>query len=328
MSTFSRDELIELLRTFARDLGDTPTRTEMNDDGPVSSTPYYTEFDSWTAALQAAGLEPSHRNDIPDSELIAELQRLADKLPRLPRFEDMAEHGTFSPHTYVRRWGSWSEAKGAAGLDEETRTSRRKSPTELKAAIRELEAELGYPPTQRDMNELGAYSHRPFYRAWDSWGDALRAAGCDPDRKFGYPKGELISELQRLANDLDRTPTFDQMNERGEYSVWPYLRAFPSWNDALNAAGLPINKAHGVVDGDLSYGASWPEQRVKALEAENYTCQECGIGDETHRAENGFGLDVHHRTKVREFEDPSNAHKLSNLVVLCRRCHADVEYRT
>ncbi|WP_246084504.1 homing endonuclease associated repeat-containing protein [Salinadaptatus halalkaliphilus] len=40
------DQYLEDLREFAAELGKTPTRPEMNEDGPHSSTPYYNRWDS------------------------------------------------------------------------------------------------------------------------------------------------------------------------------------------------------------------------------------------------------------------------------------------
>ena len=68
------ETLLDALRELAEELGKTPTRTEMNDHGPYSSTPYYTRWGSWNAALEAAGLGVNHRNDVSDEELIEDLQ--------------------------------------------------------------------------------------------------------------------------------------------------------------------------------------------------------------------------------------------------------------
>lgn len=159
-----RGELIQALREFAELLGEPPTRTQMNEEGPYSSQPYYTEFGGWNDALEAAGLRTNHRNEVPDAELLKELRRLNEELERVPRFEDMESEGAFSAHTCIRRWGSWPEAKDAAGLREETRTSRRIEREELVEAIRELAEELGKAPTQEEMKEFGRYTHRPYYR--------------------------------------------------------------------------------------------------------------------------------------------------------------------
>lgn len=234
----SRERLLDDLRAFAEELGQTPTRTEMNESGPHSSTPYYTEFGSWNAALEAAGLETNHRNDVPDEELLEALRELDVELDRTPRFEDMAERGEFAPTTYVRRWGSWPEAKEAAGLDPETRTSRRIEREELIEALQELAGELGKPPTQIEMNDLGRYSHRPYYRAFGAWSDALRAAGFYPNHVNHLDENRLVEAMQELAEELGYPPTIAQMNERGEFSAEPYFTAFGSWTAAWEAAGL------------------------------------------------------------------------------------------
>mgnify|MGYP006273224951 FL=1 len=326
-STLDEETLLDDLLAFAAELGETPTRTQMNDDGPHSSTPYYTRWGSWNAALAAAGLTANHENDIAEETLIGELQRLDEKLDRLPRFEDMEELGRLSGHTYLRTFGSWSDAKDAAGLDARRRTSRRLSRTELVDAIQELADELGRAPTQTEMNESGRYSQRPYYRQWESWGEALEAAGLDANRETGIFEDALIAELGRLAESLGRSPTFADMNEEGAYSVFPYLRTFGSWNDALRAVGVSINKAHGVVDGHLDYGPNWETQRRKALDRDDHECQHCGLTNDEHLAQWDHGLHVHHRTKRRKFDDYREANRLENLVSLCRSCHLEIENR-
>lgn len=64
------------------------------------------------------------------------------------------------------------------------------------------------------------------------------------------------------------------------------------------------------------YGYNWPEQRRRARERDDHTCQDCGKVQRTP------ALDVHHIVPRREFgTDEGNANALSNLVTLCRTCH-------
>lgn len=69
------------------------------------------------------------------------------------------------------------------------------------------------------------------------------------------------------------------------------------------------------------YGSNWSEQRKLALERDNYECQKCGVSNEDCDP----ALHVHHKIPYREFDDDEKAHKLSNLISLCPKCHAQVE---
>lgn len=69
------------------------------------------------------------------------------------------------------------------------------------------------------------------------------------------------------------------------------------------------------------YGANWNEQKNKARERDNYTCQKCGI------IENGKAHDVHHKIAFREFGiiNYKEANRLENLITLCSSCHSSIE---
>lgn len=72
--------------------------------------------------------------------------------------------------------------------------------------------------------------------------------------------------------------------------------------------------------GDINYyGPNWLNQRRKARERDNYTCQDCGITEEEY----GHELSVHHITPFRDFNgDWEKANKLSNLISICEYpCH-------
>ncbi|MFC7166933.1 homing endonuclease associated repeat-containing protein [Halospeciosus flavus] len=153
----------------------------MNESGPHSSTPYYNRFGSWNEALELAGFEPNHQ-EVSDGELLAELQRLEEELGHEPRIKDMDERGKFAATTYARRFGSWLEAREAAGQAGTAELlDGRAEREDLVEALQELAMDLGRSPSQKDMTEHGEYSVRPFYRVFGSWVDALDAAGMDPD---------------------------------------------------------------------------------------------------------------------------------------------------
>jgi 5-methylcytosine-specific restriction endonuclease McrA len=70
------------------------------------------------------------------------------------------------------------------------------------------------------------------------------------------------------------------------------------------------------------YGANWDEQRERALERDNYSCECCGVGKQEAT------LSVHHIHKIRYFKNQydaptwwQKANRLTNLVTLCFSCH-------
>lgn len=52
------------------------------------------------------------------------------------------------------------------------------------------------------------------------------------------PRDDLLEALRRLADELGRTPTFDDMDEVGPHSSDTYYLRFDSWVEACEAAGL------------------------------------------------------------------------------------------
>ena len=50
--------------------------------------------------------------------------------------------------------------------------------------------------------------------------------------------GDLITEFQRVVDELGKTPTREEMDEHSEYSISTYRRRFGSWNEAVAEAGF------------------------------------------------------------------------------------------
>jgi len=69
--------------------------------------------------------------------------------------------------------------------------------------------------------------------------------------------------------------------------------------------------------GERSNG--WKDQRWKALDRDNWTCQECGKDLNREIAE------VHHHRPDTGYENPEESNRLDNLKSLCVDCHQEVE---
>jgi hypothetical protein len=61
----------------------------------------------------------------------------------------------------------------------------------------------------------------------------------------------LLDELRRLETMLERTPKTDDMREHGEYGVATYFRHFESWNAAVSALGMDVNRRDNITDDEL-----------------------------------------------------------------------------
>ena len=72
----------------------------------------------------------------------------------------------------------------------------------------------------------------------------------------------------------------------------------------------------------FEYGDNWRSIRQSIVERDNHTCQRCGISKEDLDCR----LDVHHIVPFRQFTDKEEANQSSNLIALCRSCHATVEH--
>ncbi len=156
---------------------------------------------------ELARFRTAMRRRYADGEILAELRGCAERLGRSPTMREFqADVGTrMHPHTVVERFGSWNEAKRAAGL----RPRRFATRTELLAELRSLGDELGRPPTSRDLeHRRGAMASKSLY--WHTFGslaNALREAGFDLPGSHERLEHALERGV-RLGATLGRLPTF------------------------------------------------------------------------------------------------------------------------
>jgi 5-methylcytosine-specific restriction endonuclease McrA len=78
----------------------------------------------------------------------------------------------------------------------------------------------------------------------------------------------------------------------------------------------------------LGYGENWPNQRLKALRRDDFTCQKCGHEGKQVGRRKRWTVAVHHKVKIKNFAstrdgtiDYERANDLSNLITLCPKCH-------
>lgn len=122
----------------------------------------------------------------------------------------------------------------------------KKIPTDdLLEALLELRNNLEKTPTKKDMTEHGEYGTNTYKRRFGSWTAALNEIGEEPKQR-PYTDDELIQDLQNLADELNKTPTAQDLSEYSSHSHSVYQNRFGSWNKALDEAGLEVNQKWGV----------------------------------------------------------------------------------
>jgi len=225
---YTKDELIERLKTYQKTLGRVPKSYEVKT--PCSST-YAHYFGTFNEALEAAELTPLSRRTrrYEKAELVERLNVRAKELGRVPIGIEMENPGVSA---YIISFGSWQKALDYAGLTK-TYTER-----DLLEILQDEYEQTGEPPIYENQQDPCAYI---FCKQFGTWGNALRKAGIHPC-KPRYTDEELLAFLVAVAREEGRIPRILDMNTREEMpSGTTYIRRFGSWKKALKIAGL--NKA-------------------------------------------------------------------------------------
>jgi ferredoxin len=191
-------------------------------------------------------------------QIIEELQEVSQQLDRTLVGRDVNEHCSFSRTTCYDYFSSFSEAKRQAGID--VVNAKDVSDQQYLDELKRLADELGRTPTSADLAEKGKYSIQPYQRRWGSWSNALDEVGMKPRQRAAVSDDELIDELQRLADEIGRTPSVTDINQHSEFSESTYMKRFDGITAARVEAGL-----NGKID------------RTERVE---FTCEWCGETEE------------------------------------------------
>lgn len=171
----SRESLLGEIRSIADSTGATPTLEEFLCNSQISAGPIYNRFGSWNAALQAADLSPNIQFDIAGDEVLKAIQQLGEELGRAPKAFEMDAQGKFSAKIAQRRFGSWNDALRQAGFEPNLIQS---IPDEdLYSELKRVAQMLGRVPTVAKFIRHGRFSIEPYQRRFDTWEEALNAAG-------------------------------------------------------------------------------------------------------------------------------------------------------
>lgn len=118
-------------------------------------------------------LEEYHR-DVTDGDLIADLKRVASENNKTSvTRKEYAEKGRYGGTTFIRRFGSWSQALEKAGL-QKSNIGIIVSDEDLFKNLEEVWIKLGRQPKYSDMQKpLSRYTTKPYETRFRTWRNAL-----------------------------------------------------------------------------------------------------------------------------------------------------------
>ncbi len=222
--------------------------------GMARKQPYraVVEIDPQALASFQAGIRKRYTDD----EILAELRASSERLKRSPTMREFASDPktTVHPQTVIEHFGSWNEAKRAAGLVPRRFATR----GELVGVLRDLGEELGRTPTAKDLDERrGSLPSKSLY--WHTFGslsNALREAG------FDVPLGEerlerAVEQGVQLARKLKRLPKFADWAEARKHdenllTEWQVYRMFDARRGAWSTFQYLIREGLSDVGVDVA----------------------------------------------------------------------------
>lgn len=195
---------------------------------------------------------------LPDEALLNDVRRVAAIVGGIPSAQDYRKYGEYNISTLYRRFGSWTEAREAAGINGKI---EREPPLKidrdlLLKDIWGLYRWLGRVPTIQDYQKWGRYSQKPFYNQFDGWVDARREAGVFDRSLVDVTKQDLIERLQWLYEKLGREPKIQDYKDHITENTEPFYRY---------GGFEAVKKDAGVWEG--GYGNEsrrWSKEEVKA----------------------------------------------------------------
>ncbi len=132
----------------------------------------------------------------------------------------------------------------------------RYSDAQILAELAGCAERLGRSPTMREFGaDSGARAHpQTVVEHFGSWNRAQRLAGLVP-RRFAT-KDELLGQLRTLGDELGRTPTGKDLDERRATlpSKSLYWQRFGSLSNALRAAGFDVPRRDERAERALEQG--------------------------------------------------------------------------
>lgn len=278
--------------------------------------------------------------NILDSDLIADLQRVANKYNKDSlTYSEYDVYGKYDSSTIRRRFGSWKLALSKANL-KYTRKNCKKhecctSDEDFINDVKELAISLNKNTvTYGDYQRYGKYAINKISKRLGGWDNVLQLASLESTpHKLGNGKTitdkELLKEVELMWIELGRQPTTNDVKNRvSKYSLNTYIRRFGSWNNTLiefvrfincdkesSEENIELTNSNRLENVIVHKTRREPSNRLKVqvLMRDGNRCKLCGI-------ECNDGLHNIHFDHIVPWSKGGET-TLDNLQVLCSDCN-------
>ncbi|MBU6178291.1 MAG: hypothetical protein KGR69_01445 [Verrucomicrobia bacterium] len=253
----TRGELLEGLRRVHRELGETPRISRLAEKHHSLFTGVRRHFETYEAALEAAGVPlpdrpyPPRREYSPE-EVLETLQRLSREGVRITATGIRADPERRDLHHAIEKMGGYPALREQLGVAKPPppRNEVNHSREEVIAALRKRAStgKLFTVPSLREGGDADPELLRSARHHFARWTDLLGAAGLQPEHhakpRARRRREEWLAAIRRhheAGGSLDRRvligdPVSGPLFRRG-------FKLFRNWEKALEAAGLPVTLA-------------------------------------------------------------------------------------
>jgi hypothetical protein len=253
----TRGELLEGLRRVHRELGETPKISRLAEKHHSLFTGVRRHFESYEAALEAAGLPlpdrpyPPRREYSPE-EVLETLRRLSREGVRITATGIRADPERRDLHHAIEKMGGYPALREQLGVAKPPppRNEVKHSREEVIAALRKRAStgKLFTVPSLREGGDADPEVLRSARHHFARWTDLLGAAGLQPEH-HAKPRARRRREewLAAIRRHYEGGGSLDRRVLIGDPVAGPLFRRgctlFKQWEKALAAAGLPVDFA-------------------------------------------------------------------------------------
>ncbi|MCP4180323.1 MAG: hypothetical protein GY756_21375 [bacterium] len=239
---YSEEELINILRMKAQELGRTPKISEISARATIRK-----RFGTWNNALKKAGLELNSQKGLTEKEYIELVQKWANENGRSPKYIDWKNDSNYpDPSSILKKYNlTWSEILNKAGYDSNIQM---KNFTEHFDNISDSDLWIIF---EKEYYEIKSFSYKEFDRERKkspsvkylkdrfnmTWNEMKKKLlDCDLT-VLKYSDAETIEEIKRVASITGQTPSVREFQQHS-FITQPVITKRFGWNEALELAGL------------------------------------------------------------------------------------------